>query len=287
MTRVAFNGLGTMGSGMAQRLLAAGFDVTVYNRTAERAEAMRQSGARVAATPAEAAASADFVITMVGDDRASREIWTGPHGVADGSPSHAVWIESSTITPGWVRELGALAEARGGALLDAPVTGSRPQARSGELLFLVGGSAETLEKARQVLQPMSRGIVHLGPNGAGATMKLINNFVCGVQAVGLAEAMAWIERSGLERDQAISILTGGAPGSPMVKILAARMSQKDYDTNFRLDLMAKDLTYAHAESLRAGVALATGLAALKTFEKAAEQGYGACDLSAVVEALRG
>jgi 3-hydroxyisobutyrate dehydrogenase len=275
-----------MGSGMAARLLGAGFRVTVWNRTPERAEPLRQAGAEVAATPADAAKDADAVIAMVADDQASREVWTGPQGALTAVRKSAVLIECSTITPGWVRELAALAEKRGCHLLDAPVTGSRPQAHNGELLFLVGGDAGVLEKTRPLLAPMSRGVVHLGANGAGATMKLINNFLCGVQAASLAEALAWIERSGLDTAAAIAILTGGAPGSPMVKTMAERMTGSPHTTNFRLDLMAKDLAYASQEAPRAGVELSTAVAALRRFEDAARRGLGDRDLSAVVEPMR-
>ena len=284
---IAFNGLGTMGSGMAARLVGAGFPVAVYNRSPKPAEQLAQAGARVAATPAAAARDADVVITMVADDGASRDVWTGPQGALNTVRRGAVLIDCSTISPEWVRELAALAESRGCPLLDAPVTGSRPQARNGELLFLVGGDAAVLESVRPVFQPMSRGVLHLGANGAGATMKLINNFVCGVQAAGLAEALAWIERSGLEKAAAVSILTAGAPGSPLVKALAERMSAGACETNFRLDLMAKDLAYAAREARRAGVDLATGAAALRRFEDAARKGLGGRDLSAVIDPLRG
>ena len=286
MTRVAFNGLGTMGSGMAARLLGAGFAVTVYNRTSRAAEALRKAGARIAASPMDAARDADAIITMVSDDCASREVWTGSQGALSAARAGTVLIDSSTISPGWARELAALAAARGCDLLDAPVTGSRPQAESGELFFLVGGRAEAVEKARPILQPMSRGLVHLGGSGAGATMKLINNFVCGVQAAGLAEALAWIERSGLEPADAVCVLTEGAPGSPLVKALAERMRKKTYDVNFRLDLMTKDLTYAALGARQSGVELSTGKAALQHFEEAVEKGLGGLDLSAVMEPFR-
>ena len=286
MTKIGLNGLGVMGSGMAGRLLGAGFDLTVYNRNPERAEPLRQAGAKVAATPAEAAEGADFVITMVADDGASREVWLGESGALESAQPGAILIDCSTLSPGWIRELAAQAETKGCPFLDAPVTGSRPQAQNGELLFLVGGSSEALEKARPVLQPMSRGVVHLGANGAGAVLKLINNFLCGVQAASLAEAMVWLERSGLDRDQALQILTGGAPGSPLVKALAERMSKQNYETNFRFELMMKDLAYAHAEASRAGIDLATAAAAVRRFEQGAAAGYGSQDISAVVEALR-
>ncbi|HEY1337229.1 MAG TPA: NAD(P)-dependent oxidoreductase, partial [Bryobacteraceae bacterium] len=268
-------------------LLGAGFEVALYNRNAARAEPFRQAGARIAATPAAAAEGADIVIAMVADDQASREVWAGANGVLSSASPGAIFIESSTVMPEWIRELSLLAERRGSALLDAPVTGSRPQAHAGELLFLVGGDADVLERARPVLQPMSRAIVHLGPSGAGAAMKLINNFFCGVQAAGLAEAIAWIERSGLERAQAVSILTGGAPGSPLVKALAERMANRDYDINFRLDLMAKDLAYAASEASSQGVELSTAAAALARFREAVQAGHGGKDLAAVVEPFRG
>jgi len=286
MTRVAFNGLGTMGSGMAAQLIAAGFEVTVYNRTTAAAERLRHAGARVAATAAEAAAHADAVITMVADDRASREVWTGANGALSTVARGTLLIDSGTLSPAWVRELAALAQARGCDFVDAPVTGSRPQAETGELFFLVGGSAAAFDRARPILEPMARGMVHLGPSGSGATMKLINNFVCGVQAAGLAEALAWIERSGLEPEHAVCVLTEGAPGSPLVKALANRMVKRAYDVNFRLDLMAKDLRYATSEAQQSGVELAAGKAALAHFEKAVAQNLGGLDLSAVVEPFR-
>ena len=286
MTKVAFIGLGTMGSGMAARLIAAGFPLTVYNRTRHAAESFRKDGASVAGSPGEAARSADVVVAMVADDGASREVWTGGDGVLGSVCPGALLIDCSTITAEWARELADLAQSRGCLFLDAPVTGSRPQAHSGELLFLVGGPADAMERARPILQPMSRGAVHLGGNGAGATMKLINNFVCGVQAASLAEAVVWIERSGLNAGEAVSILTAGAPGSPLVKTLAERMLNGASDINFRLELMAKDLDYAARESQRAHVDLATARAALGRFESAIARGLGGRDLSAVIEPLR-
>ena len=281
--RVAFNGLGTMGSGMAARLLGAGFPVTVWNRNAERAVPLREKGAAVAESPADAARDADVVIAMLADDAASRGVWTS---VLTTARKGAVLVECSTVSPQWVRELAELAAAHGCPLLDAPVTGSKPQAANGELLFLVGGDEAALERARPALAAMSRGIVHLGASGAGAAMKLINNFICGVQAASLAEAVAWIERCGLDQAQAVSILTGGAPASPIVKALAARMQDRTYETNFRVDLMAKDLAYAAAEAARTGLELKSAAAAEARFHEAADRGFAAADLSAVVEGMR-
>jgi len=261
-TRVALIGLGLMGSGMARRLLGAGFPLTVYNRNRERASPLAAEGAHVAASPREAAARADVVLSMVADDAASRAVWLGEHGALAGAARGGVLVESSTLTVGWIEELAREAAARGCELLDAPVTGSRSHAAAGELCFLVGGSAAALETARPALTAMSRAIVHVGATGRGALLKLINNFMAGVQAASLAEALALIEKAGLDRTKALEVLTTGAPGSPLVKTLSGRMTARDYTPNFLMRLMAKDLTYALAEGRRYGLSLSTVASAL-------------------------
>jgi 3-hydroxyisobutyrate dehydrogenase len=271
-----------MGAGMASRLLSKGFDVTVWNRSPDKADALVALGAKVAKTPGEAAGAAQFILTMLADDTAARQVWLGENGALSGASKQATLIESSTITVDWITELSAAAANRGLDLLDAPVTGSKPAAAAGELTFLVGGSPTVLEKARPVLAAMSREIIHLGPNGSGALMKLINNFVCGVQVVALAEAVAAIERSSLDRDKAVGILTGGAPGSPIVKMVAARMVARNYDPNFPLKLTTKDLRYAQHQLGSMDIAAA----AQHTFERAVAAGFGDKDFSSVIEVLR-
>lgn len=284
--RIAFLGLGLMGSGMARRLLGAGFPLAVYNRNPEKAAAFAQDGAKVATTPAAAAEGADVIISMVADDRAARAVWLGDAGAASAAARGAVFIESSTVSVAWVRELAAVATARGCEFIDAPVTGSRAQANAGELNFLVGGTAATLEKVRPVLAPMSKSIVPLGPVGSGAMVKLINNFVCGVQVASMAEAIAMIERSGLDRTRALEVLVGGAPGSPLVKTIAGRMTTPDYTPNFILRLMGKDLAYAIQEAGKQSLDLTTAAAALGVFERGAAAGHAEKDIAAVVEPLR-
>lgn len=166
------------------------------------------------------------------------------------------------------------------------MTGSRIQAEQGQLTFLVGGSEHALAYAAPVLRAMSKEIVHLGPVTSGARMKLINNFLCGVQIASLAEAMAWIERSGLDREKALNVLNNGAPGSPLLRTVSARMTNRDYTVNFFLELMAKDLKYADAEAAKSGVELEAARAACGLFQRAIDQGHGQQDMSSVVEALR-
>jgi 3-hydroxyisobutyrate dehydrogenase len=283
---IALLGLGTMGSGMAHNLLKAGFPLTVYNRTRAKAEPLAALGARIAGTPAEAALGAQVVIAMLADDQASREAWTGKDGAMLGASAGTILVEASTVSPKWIGELATLSHARGLELLDAPVTGSRMQAEEGQLTFLVGGSADALARISPVLKAMSKDVVHLGPSGSGAKMKLLNNFLCGVQVASLAEGLAWLDRSGLERDKALQILKNGAPGSPLLAAISARMVNRDYRVNFLLRLMAKDLAYAGAEAKTSGVDLTTAANAYRLFERAAAAGHQDDDMSAVIEVLR-
>ena len=285
-TKIALLGLGLMGTGMAGRLLGAGYALTVYNRSAEKAQALVKQGAKAASTPAEAAAGAEIVISMLADDDVCRQVWLGASGALAAAPAGAVLVECSTVTPAWIEELDRAARARSLELIDAPVTGSRMQAAAGQLLFLAGGSEEVIGRLTPVLQTMSRGIVHVGPIGSGARLKLINNFLCGVQAASLAEAMGLIERSGLDREQALRVLAEGAPGSPLLKTLSGRMTSHEYEPQFAAKLMAKDLRYAVAEGKQHAQLLATGAAALGVFEGAIGAGYGEKDMSSVVEQFR-
>jgi 3-hydroxyisobutyrate dehydrogenase len=284
--RVAILGLGTMGIGMAKNLLASGFSVNAYNRTRAKAEPLAAAGAVIADTPADAARDADVIVSMLSDDHASRQTWTGEQGALAGARPGAVLVESSTVTPAWIAELAGLAAERGLHLLDAPVTGSRVQAEGAQLTFLVGGDAAVLDRVRSVLAAMSKEIVLLGPIGSGARMKLINNFLCGVQIASLAEGMAWIERSGLDLELALKVLKNGAPGSPLLGAISARMVEAKYDVNFLLSLMDKDLRYATADAATLGVDLRTAKTAETHFAEAASAGYAEKDMSAVIEPLR-
>jgi len=272
-----------MGTGMASRLLSTGFPLTVYNRNRDKCIPFRDAGAFIAPSPREAASRAQIILSMVADDSASRAVWLGENGALNGVSPGSVLIESSTLSVGWVKELEAAGAQRGCEFLDAPVTGTKPHAASGELLFLVGGSADALDAARSVFSVLGREAVHLGPTGSGALMKLINNFMCGVQAASFAEAVALIDAGGLDRGRAASILSGGAPGSGIVKRIADRIATHDFTPTFALRWMAKDLAYALDGASRNGVALQTASAALSVFEQAIAEGLGNEDFSAVTK----
>lgn len=284
--KVALLGLGTMGRGMALNLLKAGFPLTVYNRTRAKAQTLAVAGAIVAEAPARAAEGAMVVLAMLADDQASRAAWLGDDGALAAMQQDSVVVECSTLSPDWVSELNAAAHARGLGMVEAPVTGSRAQAEAGQLKFLVGAEDDALALVAPVLRAMSQEILHLGPVGSGTQLKLINNFLCAVQVTSFAEALAWIEQSGLKRDAALEFLKKGAPGSGILTAMADRMTQRTYEVNFLLSLMAKDLRYAHAAAAQQGVTLSMAAPAQAMFDNAQEKGLGGKDMSAVVETAR-
>lgn len=282
MQRVALLGLGTMGAGMAANWLAKGFGLTVWNRTRARTQALADKGARVATTPREAAEGADCVFAMVADDAASRAVWLGDDGALAGAKTGAVVVESSTLTPDWVRELAGRARARGCAFLDAPVGGSRQAAASGELRFFVGGDAATLDKARPALIAIGSKIDLLGPAGAGATWKLINNQLIAAQVAALGEALDVARKAGFRPVQISSLILNGAASSPIVKMKLPSMLNGDYDEpDFALSLMLKDARYAAALAQSLGAPADLVSSAVKAFARAEAKGLGAKDIAAV------
>ena len=284
--KIALLGTGTMGHGMAVNLLKAGFPLAVYNRTRARAEDLAAQGASVAGSPAAAASGAAVAIAMLADDDASRTAWLGSEGALAAMQAGSVLVECSTLSPAWIAELHRAARDRGVRMVEAPVTGSRPQAEAGQLTFIVGADEADLGAAQPVLRVMSKEIVHLGPVGSGTQLKLINNFLCAVQVTSFAEALAWIEHSGLKREAAFEFLKKGAPGSGILTTMADRMTRRTYEVNFLLRLMAKDLRYAREAAAREGVALTTSAPTEELFRQAQQQGLGEKDMSAVAEAVR-
>jgi 3-hydroxyisobutyrate dehydrogenase len=283
MQRVAILGLGIMGGGMAANWLAKGFEVSVWNRTAARAQALAGKGAKLAASPRDAAQGADFIFAMVSDDDASRSVWLGPDGALAGAKSGAIGVESSTLTPDWIRELGHHAHAKGCGFLDAPVGGSRPAADAGELRFFVGGEPQTYEAARPALAAVGSRMDLLGPLGAGATWKLINNQLGAGQMAALAEALEVARKAGFKDEQISELILGGPAASPMIKLKLPRMLARDFEpADFALNLMLKDARYAAAlaQSLGAPAGMIEG--AVKAFARADAKGLGAKDIAAVV-----
>ena len=233
-----------------------------------------------------AAKDAGIIFSMVADDVASRAMWLGPDGAIAGARSGTVMVECSTLTVAWVRELAEAVAAAGGEFVDAPVAGSKAAAADGELIFIVGAAQSVLETIRPALMAMGRRIAHVGGTGSGALVKLVNNFLAGVQVAAFAEGLAWLERSGIDRTQALAYLLDGAAASPVTKVVAARMTSEDYTPNFLLRLMAKDLDYAIREASHTNVSLRSAATALERFREAIAAGQGDEDMAAIVKAVR-
>jgi 3-hydroxyisobutyrate dehydrogenase len=287
LQQVALLGLGIMGSGMAANWLKKGFSLTVCNRTRSKAEPLAAQGARIADTPREAAAGADIVVSMVGDDNASRTVWFGENGGLAGAKPGAILVECSTVSPDHVRELADQAQQRGCAFLDSPVSGSRFQAEGGQLILLIGGDSATIEKARPVLEAISRLIHHMGPTGAGATWKLINNMMTATHMITVSEAMVMAEKAGLNMQQIVPLILNGPVGSPVLQGKMPRLAERRYeDTEFALRWMLKDARYALALAEQFGVELKTVAAAAEVYRQATEKGLGDLDFTAAGEALR-
>jgi 3-hydroxyisobutyrate dehydrogenase len=276
---IAFIGLGTMGSAMAQNLLQSGFSVVVYNRTRDRALPLQALGAEIADTPKAAAQNADAVFTMVTDDAASRAVWLGEQGILAGVNPQTILIESSTVSPNWIRELSDRAE--GLRLLDAPVAGSQPQAIGKELIFLVGGDRDTVAQALPLFQAMGKSVMHLGDLGSGILMKLISNLMIGVQVATLAEALNFAQNSGLDMVQVVQALSNGSAGSPVVRAKAAQITAQNFTPNFALHLLHKDLGYALEEAGKQNAPLPTTAIAREFYRMAMKQGLGDCDFTAI------
>ncbi|MEO1629301.1 MAG: NAD(P)-dependent oxidoreductase [Bacteroidota bacterium] len=281
-TRIAVLGLGAMGSRMAARLLNAGWNVTVWNRSAERAAPLEALSATVAATPREAAASADLVIGMVSDDVASRVLWLADDtGAVHGLRAGAVAITSSTLTPAWTRELGAAVAARGAHFLDAPVVGTRPHAENGMLTFLVGGEAAALDGVRPVLDVLGGGVHHIGPIGAGMTMKLAVNMLFAAQVATLADTVRLFQTSDLAVDAALDTLGALPVMSPIMELMRPLMLRDAFPPNFPVALVEKDLRY-FAEA--AGGEVPTTEAIRAVYAAAIAQGFGEDDISGIGQA---
>ncbi len=288
MTHIAFIGTGIMGAGMAHNLLKAGYSLTVWNRTAEKAQPLVEAGATLAATPAQAAANADLIISIVGDDNSSRSVWLGSDGVLAGDRQpNAIAIESTTISLAWARELHQALSEAGLRFIDCPVTGGRGGAEGGTLTLLVGAEDETLAEARPVLDTLSSNIIHFGPPGAGTAYKLIANLMGAVHTVALGEGIAMAEKAGLNMERVVEGLTSGAVASPLVNAFAERMAKNDHDfVNFSARWIHKDAAYAAQMATELGQTIPMSAVAVQMYQMALTQGLGEKNVSAVVDTLR-
>jgi 3-hydroxyisobutyrate dehydrogenase len=229
---------------MATNLLRTGHELTVWNLTPERTKPLVASGAKPATTPREAAQGNEFVVTMVTNDLASRQVWLDPaDGALLGMRPGAIAIDSSTLTPAWVRELASAMIKVGVTLLDATVSGSTPQAETAELVFLVGGEANSLERAEPVLKSLGSTIRHAGPVGCGAFAKLVTNTLMGVQLAALAELIGMLKSQRVDAKQILDAVSATAMWNPHLSRDAESILTSNFKTLFPVRLLEKDLDY--------------------------------------------
>jgi len=289
MARIAFVGLGRMGRGMAGRLLDAGHELVVVNRTPDRAAGLVARGATQAATPREAAAGADAVVVMVSDDEASRSVWLGADGVLAGDVAPGTLaLDCSTLSHDWLLELAAAVQGRGLRFLDCPVTGLPDAAAAGELTLLVGADAHDLAAAGPVLEPMAKAVLHFGPVGTGNAYKLAINLMGAVQISAAAELLAIVERAGLDLDQVADAVATSQAASPQVVRNTRRMVAMSHadDVVFAGRLRRKDTAYGVALADSLGVDAAFGRVALGRLDELLAAGLGEQNESGIIEIAR-
>ena len=289
MSTVAVIGLGRMGRPMALTIGRAGFDTIVWNREPSKALALAEEhGARVAASAADAAGEADIVVTSLADDMAARAVYLGPGGIVEGIGPGTVAVETSTIDPDTVAEIGAAVDATGAGYLDSPVSGSVSLVEAGTLTIMVGGEADALEHARPVLDALAARVIHVGPRGAGAATKLAVNGLLHQLNIALSEALVLAERAGVERAMAYEVFASSAGGAPYLQYKReAFVHPDDAVVVFTLDLVAKDLELITGMAKRVDAPMRQAATSLDIVRSAIASGFGDRDLSAVAAYLRG
>lgn len=284
--KIGFIGLGLMGRPMAMNLLKAGHSLTVWNRTASRAQELVAAGATLAKSPREAAAASDILFTIVSDPPALEQVLWGHEGNNDGAVSGlrrgSIYIDSSTVAPSLTRRVAAALAEHGVRYLDAPVTGGDWGAREGNLVFMIGGEAQTLHEVEPLLGVLGKKWFHLGPNGAGQTVKLAMNAILALQVGAMAEALALVTKAGLKGEQLIEVMQSSMARSGVLDIKAPLMVKGDFKPSFPLRLMHKDLGLALDLGNQLGVALPATAAAREVYNYVKGASPDDLDYSAVM-----
>ena len=281
--KIGVIGLGLMGRPMAMNLLKAGHTLTVWNRTPERAKELVAAGAKQAKTPREVAEASEVLLTMVSDPPALESVLWGPDGALGGLKAGSTYIDSSTVSPALVKKIAQACQERGVKFLDAPVTGGDWGAREGNLVFMIGGEAETLKEMEPVLGVMGKKWFHLGPNGAGQTIKLAMNAILALQVGAMAEALALVERAGLQGAQLVEVMQASMARSGVLDVKSPLMLKGEYKPSFPLRLMHKDLGLALELANQLGVALPATAAAREVYNYVKGEAKEDLDYSAVMK----
>jgi 3-hydroxyisobutyrate dehydrogenase len=287
LPRVAFLGLGTMGAAMAANLARAGFSVTGWNRTPGRAPELAELGIATATTPAEACAETDLVVVCVSDTPDVEAVLFGPDGVVEGAREGTLVIDCSTIAPSGSWDFAARLRERGIAMIDAPVSGGSEGAQKATLTIFVGGDVDDVERGRPVLAAMGRTITHVGPIGAGQAVKAVNQVILAGAYLGVAEGVVLAIKAGLDVEQVVTALGGGAAQSWVLENRSGRMIDNDYPLGFKVSLHRKDLGIALDLANQLGAALPVSALAAQLESGLIALGHGDDDMSALARSIRG
>jgi 3-hydroxyisobutyrate dehydrogenase-like beta-hydroxyacid dehydrogenase len=282
-TKVGLIGLGLMGKPMGMNLLKAGCPLTVWNRTASRADELVAAGAKLAASPRELAANSEFLLSIVSDPAALEEVLWGQNGAMQGLQRRSIYVDSSTVSPTLARKVATACEERGVRFLDAPVTGGDWGAKKGELVFMVGGDAATLSEVEPVLRVLGKKWFHLGPNGAGQTIKLAMNLILALEVDALAEALALVTAAGLQGEKLVEVMQSSMARSGVLDIKSQNLLKGEYTPSFPLRLMHKDMRLALELAQQTHVELPATEAAFKTYSTVKEAAKEDLDYSAVMK----
>jgi 2-hydroxy-3-oxopropionate reductase len=288
MTKIAFIGLGIMGSPMAVHLAKAGHDVVGYNRSAAKAQPLVDAGGRAATSVAEAVAEAEVIAVMVPDSPDVRDVLAGSGdtaGVFDSAKPGALIIDFSSIRPDVTVELAEQATQRGLRLIDAPVSGGEAGAINAALSIMVGGTAEDFAAAEPILQVVGKTIVHVGPNGSGQTVKAANQLIVAANIQVLAEAVVFLEAYGVDMAAAVTVLGGGLAGSKVLDQKGEKMLTRSFEPGFRIELHHKDLGIVTSAAREAGVVIPVGAILAQLMASAKAVGDGALDHSALLRGV--
>src|SRR3954467_2210101 len=283
--RIGFIGLGSMGIRLAGRLLDAGHPVTATNRTAAKARPLIDRGLAWRNTAREVAASTDVVLSMVTDDAALEAITTGPDGLLAGLGARQIYVDMSTVSPHASRRLADRVRALGAQMLDAPVSGSIPQAESGTLAIMVGGDGEAFAAVEPLLRELGRSVTHIGPNGQGLVLKLAINISLAAQTLAFSEGLLLAERAGVDPDVAAAVMSTSSIGSPMLKARTPLLRHLPDDAWFDVELMQKDIRLARQTAADLRIPLPSATVADHVLTEARNLGYGHRDLAALHDVL--
>ena len=285
--KVAFAGLGVMGYPMAGHLAKGGHDVTVFNRNPAKAEAwVKEYGGKAAATPAAAAEGADFVFCCVGNDDDVREVIAGPNGVLSGMGAGGVLVDHTTASADVAREMAELAAEKGVKFLDAPVSGGQAGAVNGVLTIMIGGEEEAFEQARPIMEAYGRMMALMGPSGSGQLTKMMNQMCIAGVVQGLAEALDFGQRAGIDGERAIEVISKGAAQSWQMENRYQTMLKGEFDFGFAVDWMRKDIAICVAEASRNGAQLPMTRMVDGFYEQIQQRGGGRWDTSSLIDLLQ-